>query len=146
MNKYIILLFNVLFLVSCSVKENKKTELVEDKVEESIIQNVFFKWPKDGSTVASPIFVDMGLSGMLIQPAGKVNKGFGHHHILINQTSWPLGSVIPMSDSTLHFGLGQTDASLELDPGNYIISLQFADGVHASYGENMSSSIKIKVE
>ena len=51
-----------------------------------------------------------------------------------------------MSDSTLHFGLGQTDTSLELDPGNYIISLQFADGVHASYGENMSSSIKIKVE
>ena len=143
---YIILLFNVLFLVSCSVKENKKTELVEDKVEESIIQNVFFKWPKDGSTVASPIFVDMGLSGMLIQPAGKVNKGFGHHHILINQTSWPLGSVIPMSDSTLHFGFGQTDTFLELDPGNYIISLQFADGVHASYGENMSSSIKIKVE
>ena len=146
MNKYIILLFNVLFLVSCSVKENKKTELVEDKVEESISQNVFFKWPKEGSTVASPVFIDMGLSGMLIEPAGKVNKGFGHHHILINQISWPLGSVIPMSDSTLHFGLGQTDASLELDPGNYIISLQFADGVHASYGENMSSSIKIKVE
>ena len=146
MNKYIILLFNVLFLVSCSVKENKKTELIEDKVEESKIQNVFFKWPEDGSTVASPVFVDMGLNGMLIEPAGKFNKGFGHHHILINQTSWPLGSVIPMSDSTLHFGLGETDTSLELDPGNYIISLQFADGVHASYGENMSSSIKIKVE
>jgi hypothetical protein len=104
MNKYIMLLFNVLFLFSCFVKDNKKTELVEDKVEEPIIQNVFFKWPKDGSTVASPVFVDMGLSGMLIEPAGKVNTGFGHHHILINQTSWPLGSVIPMSDSTLHLG------------------------------------------
>ena len=38
MNKYIILLFNVLFLVSCSVKENKKTELIEDKV---------YAWEKD---------------------------------------------------------------------------------------------------
>ena len=74
MNKYIILLFNVLFLVSCSVKENKKTELVEDKVEESISQNVFFKWPKEGSTVASPVFIDMGLSGMLIEPLEKLIK------------------------------------------------------------------------
>ena len=51
-----------------------------------------------------------------------------------------------MSDSTLHYGQGQTDASLDLPPGEYIISLQFADGVHASYGKEMSSSIKIKVE
>ena len=140
MNKYIILLFNVLFLVSCSVKENKKTELVEDKVEESKIQNVFFKWPKDGSTVASPVFVDMGLNGMLIEPAGKVNKGFGHHHILINQTSWPLGSVIPMSDSTLHFGLGQTDTSLELDPGNYICLLYTSPSPRDRQKSRMPSS------
>ena len=146
MNKYIILLFNVLFLVSCSVKENKKTELVEDKAEESKIQNVFFKWPKDGSTVASPVFIDMGVEGMIIEPAGIVKEGYGHHHILINQKFWPEGEVIPTSDSTLHFGKGQTDASIELDPGRYIISLQFADGVHVSFGELMSESIEINVE
>ena len=83
---------------------------------------------------------------MKIEAAGKVNDGFGHHHILINQYYWPNGSVIPMSDSTLHYGKGETDATLELPPGDYIISLQFADGVHASYGEEMSSSIKIKVD
>ena len=51
-----------------------------------------------------------------------------------------------MSDSTLHYGKGQTDAMIELDPGEYTISLQFADGVHASFGEGMSASIKINVE
>ena len=54
--------------------------------------------------------------------------------------------VIPTSDSTLHFGKGQTDVSLELDPGRYNISLQFADGVHVSFGELMSESIEINVE
>ena len=58
----------------------------------------------------------------------------------------PEGEVIPTSDSTLHFGKGQTDASIELDPGRYIISLQFADGVHVSFGELMSESIQINVE
>ena len=83
---------------------------------------------------------------MIIEPAGIVKEGYGHHHILINQKSWPEGEVIPTSDSTIHFGKGQTDASIELDPGRYIISLQFADGVHVSFGELMSESIQINVE
>ena len=109
-------------------------------------KQVFFKWPKDGSTVGSPVFIDMGLEGMIVEPAGKVKSGYGHHHLLINQKFWPEGSVIPTSDTTLHYGQGQTDASIELDPGTYILSLQFADGVHASYGETMSATIKINVE
>ena len=65
---------------------------------------------------------------------------------MVNQASWPEGQVIPASDSTIHFGKGQTDTSLELEPGEYTISLQFANGVHASYGEDMAASIKITVE
>ena len=109
-------------------------------------KRVFFKWPKDGATVASPVFIDMGVEGMLIEPAGVVKEGYGDHHIFINQCFWPEGEVIPTSDSTLHYGKGQTDASIELDPGKYIISLQFADGVHVSFGEEMSDSIEIIVE
>ena len=91
-------------------------------------------------------FIDMGVEGMVVEPAGVVKEGFGHHHILIDQKFWPQGEVIPMSDTTLHFGKGETDASIELEPGQYLISLQFADGVHASFGESMSSSILINVE
>ena len=88
----------------------------------------------------------MGLEGMQIEPAGQVKEGFGHHHILINQTSWPEGEIIPPSDTTIHFGKGQTETELTLEPGNYVISLQFADGVHASYGASMAASINIVVE
>ncbi|MFY0626474.1 MAG: DUF4399 domain-containing protein [Reichenbachiella sp.] len=107
---------------------------------------VFFKNPANGATVPSPVFIEMGVSGMEIEPAGVVKEGFGHHHILINQTSWPEGTVIPASDSTIHFGKGQTDASIELPAGEYTIALQFADGVHSSYGETMATSITVTVE
>lgn len=107
---------------------------------------VFFKYPENGATVSSPVFVEMGVEGMQIEPAGVVKEGFGHHHILINQESWTKGEVIPMSDSTLHYGKGQTDATLELVPGEYTLSLQFADGVHTSYGPDMATSIKITVK
>ena len=145
----IIIIFLIAITFSCSDKKKKESSLndVNDIKDVDVIsKKVFFKWPKDGSTVASPVFVDMAVEGMIIEPAGIVKEGYGHHHILINQKFWPEGEVIPTSDSTLHFGKGQTDASIELDPGRYIISLQFADGVHVSFGELMSESIEINVE
>ena len=63
-----------------------------------------------------------------------------------NQPHRPKGSVIPTSDSTLHYGKGQTDVSLNLVPGEYQLTLQFADGVHSSFGKEMANSITIIVE
>jgi len=127
---------------SAPVEDN--TAIAEKPMADSAY--VFFKHPADGATVPSPVYVEMGVSGMQIEPAGEVKEGFGHHHVLINQASWPEGTVIPMSDSTIHFGKGQTDTTLELEPGEYTISLQFADGVHSSYGEKMAASITVTVE
>jgi len=143
----IIIIFLIALTFSCSDKKKKESYLSDaNEIKDVIAKKVFFKWPKDGSTVASPVFIDMGVEGMIVEPAGVVKEGYGHHHILINQSYWPEGEVIPTSDSTLHYGKGQTDASIELEPGKYIISLQFADGVHASFGEKMASSVEINVE
>ena len=146
-NVLLTLLAAVVVLASCSSKKESKEPVMEqEKTMVAEEPSVFFKSPANGATVPSPVFIEMGVKGMKIEPAGQVNEGFGHHHILINQASWPEGQVIPASDSTIHFGKGQTDTSLELEPGEYTISLQFANGVHASYGEDMAASIKITVE
>ena len=107
---------------------------------------VFFKNIEDGDQLRSPIRVEMGVSAMKIEPAGEVREGYGHHHILINQTHIPKGQVIPQSDSTIHYGKGQVEAEIELPPGVYTLSLQFADGVHASYGKELSASVEVSVE
>ena len=135
----------IICLFSCNSKQSSDNS-TEKSIENIETKRVFFKWPRDGATVASPVYIDMGLEGMLIEPAGPVKEGYGHHHILINQTHWPKGSVIPTSDSTLHYGKGQTDVSLDLVPGEYQLTLQFADGVHSSFGMEMANSITIIVE
>lgn len=135
----------IICLFSCNSKQSTDNS-TEKSIENIETKRVFFKWPRDGATVASPVYIDMGLEGMLIEPAGPVKEGYGHHHILINQTHWPKGSVIPTSDSTLHYGKGQTDVSLDLVPGEYQLTLQFADGVHSSFGKEMANSITIIVE
>lgn len=110
--------------------------------------NVFFVNLKDGDVVSSPVKVEMGVSGMEVEPAGAANTGFGHHHILINNEVGFLdpGVVVPADENNIHYGKGQTETELELAPGMYKLSLQFANGFHESYGEQMSASINITVE
>lgn len=122
----------VLALPGCGKKETPKGK-------------VSFAEPKDGAEISGPVKVVMVVEGMKIQPAGEVVEGTGHHHILINKDFTAPGQVIPTDDNHKHYGKGQTDAVLELPPGEYKLTLQFADGLHRSYGKEMSSTIKIKV-
>jgi Domain of unknown function (DUF4399) len=107
---------------------------------------VFFGNLKDGDQVASPFVIEMGVEGMEVEPAGKMVLSRGHHHVLINRGFYETGTVVPMDENNKHFGDGSTQTTLELEPGEYTLTLQFADGLHQSYGEAMSASIKISVQ
>jgi hypothetical protein len=106
---------------------------------------VLFAEPKDGAVIKGPVKVVMVVEGMQIKPANGVTEGTGHHHILINRDFMSPGQVIPTDDNHRHFGKGQTEAVLELPPGDYKLTLQFADGLHRSYGKDLSATINVKV-
>ena len=107
---------------------------------------VFFVSPATGATVTSPVKIQMGIEGMEVQPAGKIQDGSGHHHIVIDAEPVAKGALVPADDNHKHFGKGQTETELQLAPGEHTLQLQFANGVHLSYGEQMSSTITITVE
>jgi len=106
---------------------------------------VFFIEPKDGAVVKGAVKVVMGLEGMTIKPSGKVVKGTGHHHVLVNRGAMRKGKVIPTDKTHLHYGKGQTEASIKLAPGDYRLTMQFADGLHRSYGPRLSATIRVRV-
>ena len=106
---------------------------------------VFFIEPKDGAVVKGAVRVVMGLEGMTIKPSGKVVKGTGHHHVLVNRGAMRKGKVIPTDKTHLHYGKGQTEASIKLAPGDYRLTMQFADGLHRSYGPRLSATIRVRV-
>jgi hypothetical protein len=66
--------------------------------------------------------------------------------LLINQTFIEKGNTIPADQNHLHFGKGQTETELNLSPGIYNLTLQFADGYHRSYGKALSKTIQIEVK
>ena len=106
---------------------------------------VYFVNLKDGEKVKSPLFIEMGIKGMEVEPAGKIDEGKGHHHLIIDGSYTEKGQIVPKDATHLHFGKGQTSDTLQLNPGNHTLTLQFANGAHESYGQNWSKTITINV-
>ena len=106
---------------------------------------VYIISPKDGEEVSSPVEVIFGLQGMGIAPAGINFPNTGHHHLLIDLDQLPdLKSGIPADAQHLHFGKGQTQALIELDPGEHSLQLLLGDWMHVPH-ETPVISEKIKI-
>lgn len=102
---------------------------------------------KDGATVTSPLKIEMVAEGIRVDTAGPVIAGVGHHHILVDAgDSVETGRVIPMDSAHIHFGKGQTSTELNLSPGRHRITLQFADGLHRSYGSRLTAAVTVLVK
>jgi len=109
---------------------------------------VHFKNLKDGQTVKSPFKVEMVAEGMHVDTAnGIIKAASGHHHILVDAAG-PMasGTVIPKDSVHLHFGNAQTSAEIKLPAGKHTLTLQFADGLHRSYGDKLSSTVTVNVK
>ena len=110
---------------------------------------VFFVNLKDGQTVSSPLRVEMGAEGLIIDSAKVgLKAGSGHHHLLIDVDSIPTKIVVPPTDSVrhYHFGNAQTSAEIKLTPGKHVLVLQFADGLHRSFGTRLTNKITVDVK
>ena len=106
---------------------------------------VRFVAPGDGAVVENPVKVRMAVEGMKVAPAGRLVPGAGHFHVLVDEGPTPKGKVIPKDARHIHFGKGQTEAVLRLAPGRHRLTLQFADGLHRSYGKAWAQTITITV-
>ena len=148
--KNIVLLAIIFFVAACTTPSNKEdsSSTAEVETEESATteEGVSFLNIVDGSTITSPFSLEMGVEGMIVEPKGTPREGYGHHHLLINDDFAPAGTVIVADETHIHYGGGQTSDSVALDPGIYKLTLQFADGMHVSYGENWSKTITVNVQ
>lgn len=136
--------FNILFLLGFFVfplhGEEKSTAADDAKL--------YIISPLDGETVSSPVKIVFGLQGMGIAPAGIKFNNTGHHHLLIDVAELPdVNSPIPSDDNHKHFGKGQTEAVIELQPGEHTLQLILGDHMHIPHDPVVvSKKIKINVE
>jgi hypothetical protein len=110
---------------------------------------VYFVNLEDGDTVSSPVTVVFGLRGMGVAPAGVEVENTGHHHLLINRP--PIGEGedgaeelaygLPADENHMHFGGGQTEATLDLPPGQHSLQLVLGDYSHVPHATPVVSDV-----
>lgn len=102
---------------------------------------------EDGAKIETPFVATFGLSGgwglapISTPAAGKS----GHHHLLVNR-DLPLDfkQPLPFNAQYIHFGKGQMESVLTLEPGTYTLRLLLADDKHLPHFVN-SKPIKVTV-
>ena len=107
---------------------------------------VHFIKPKEGEVVSQTFNVEFGVEGMTVAKAGNLKEGTGHHHLIIDGKSIAKGQVVPKNETHIHFGDAATSTTVTLKPGKHTLTLQFADGIHKSYGEEYSATINVEVK
>ncbi|MFQ5598156.1 MAG: DUF4399 domain-containing protein [Nitrospiria bacterium] len=109
--------------------------------------SVYIISPADGETVSKNFTVKFGLQGMGVAPAGTEKAGTGHHHLLIDGKALPPMDKPMGKDGIKHFGGGQTEAMLSLDPGKHSLQLVLGDKSHVPHDPPLvSQKITIMVK
>ena len=116
-------------------------------------RRVFFVEPQDGATVKSPVKARFGLEGYELAPvpagtitADQVRAGMGHHHLGINMDCLPAGTeIVKGTPSWVHFGKGDTEIDVQLEPGTHKLTLQLGDDLHRTI-EGLCQTITVNVQ
>ncbi len=101
---------------------------------------------KNGDTLPTKATIHFGLRGMGVAPAGSDRENSGHHHLLIDTELPPLDQPIPNDFNHLHFGAGQTETDVTLQPGEHTLQLLLGDKAHIPHSPPvMSDPIRVRV-
>jgi Domain of unknown function (DUF4399) len=107
---------------------------------------VYFVGLDDGSVLPQKATIRFGLVNMGVAPAGIDRPNTGHHHLLIDAKLPPLDEPIPNDFNHLHFGAGQTEATVTLSPGRHTLQLLLGDENHVPHNPPiMSKQIRVYV-
>jgi hypothetical protein len=108
---------------------------------------VYFITPANDDIISGEVIVKFGLQNFGVSPAGLNVNGTGHHHLVIDDDLPNMGQPIPADKNHIHFGKGQTEVKLELEPGLHTLQLLLGDYRHIPHNPPIySNKIKIVVK
>jgi hypothetical protein len=95
--------------------------------------------PTDGALVSSPVTVTFGLQGMGVAPSGVDKPMTGHHHLIIDAAMPAADMPVPKDANHRHFGGGQTEVTIDLEPGRHTLQLVLGDHLHIPHDPPVAS-------
>jgi hypothetical protein len=105
-----------------------------------------FDTPADGDRVAGGVALTMRAEGVTIEAAGEARDGAGHFHVIADDGCTDPGVAIGRDADHVHFGKGQREGVIYLEPGPHELCLQVGDGTHIATDVTDTVSIEVGIE
>ena len=102
--------------------------------------------PADGASVAGGVPLEMTADGVTIEEAGEVHDGAGHFHVIADAGCLAEGESIVRDADHVHFGAGQSEGTIYLEPGSHELCLQVGNGVHVALDITDSVTIDVGID
>ena len=135
----------VLALVACS----DAPESGEGGAPTEAAPSVRISQPADGArVVGGSVLVTLEVSGLTIAPAGTMDPGTGHHHLVVDAELPAAGSPIPATPGVhIHMGQAQTEYELTgLAAGEHTVIAVVGDGAHIPLSPWVADTVRFVVE
>ncbi len=102
----------------------------------------------DAVVEGSSVVVMLEVSDLLIAPAGTMDDGTGHHHLLVDTDLPEAGTPIPSTPGVhIHMGKAQTELELtDLAPGEHIVIAVVGDGAHVPLAPWVADTVRFVVQ
>ena len=104
--------------------------------------------PADGAMVQDgPVMVRLEVSGLTIAPAGTMEPGTGHHHLMVDAGLPAAGLPIPTTPGVhIHMGQAQTEYELTgLAAGEHTVIAVVGDGSHIPLNPSVVDTVRFVV-
>jgi hypothetical protein len=105
--------------------------------------------PADGAAVQSTVTIVLEVSGGLtIMPAGTMDPGTGHHHLVVDAPVPPAGAPIPTTPGVhIHMGQAQTEYEITgLAAGAHTVIAVVGDGGHMPLTPLVTDTVRFVVQ
>lgn len=99
--------------------------------------------PEHLDIVRGPVVARFALSGMGIAPAGVNYPNTGHLHLLVDLPleEIDLGKPLPFFLEVIHLSHGETEVSVDLEPGTHTLQAILTDHHHVAFDPVVVSEV-----
>ncbi len=113
------------------------------------VPSVMITQPANDAVIeGSSVVVMLEVSDLLIAPAGTMEDGTGHHHLIVDTDLPEAGVAIPSTPGVhIHMGQAQTEMELtDLAPGEHIVIAVVGDGAHVPLTPWVADTVRFVVQ
>ncbi len=104
--------------------------------------------PAEGAVFeeGASVMITLEVSGVTLAPAGTMEPGTGHHHLVVDGIHPVGGLPIPVLPGRVHLGQAQTEYELTgLDAGEHIVIAVLGDGEHVPFDPWVVDTVRFVV-